>query len=76
MNIVPAIQKIRSEKQLPVDALLTVTMAVGLAITTVNRLYDSSGTVYYTNKGIAGRNKEEAELMTRLNNQTSEDGNF
>lgn len=76
LNVLPAVQKVRSEKQLPVDAVLTIAMSVGVAITTVNRLYDASGTVYYTNKSLPGRNKEEAELMTRLNNQASDDNNF
>ena len=77
MNIVPAVQKVRSEKQLPIDAVLTILMSLGVSITTVNNLYNSSGTVYYTNKGIAGRNKEDADaLMDRLNSQAQDDSNF
>lgn len=76
MNIVPAVQKVRYEKQLPIDAVLTILMSLGVSITTVNNLYNSSGTVYYTNKSLPGRNKEDVDqLMTRLNSQES-DGNF
>ena len=75
INIVPATQKIRIDKIPPIDAVLTILMSLGVSITTVNNLYNSSGTVYYTNKSLPGRNKEDVdELMTRLNSET--DGNF
>jgi hypothetical protein len=77
LNVVPAVQRVRYEKQLPIDAVLTILMSLGVSITTVNNLYSSSGTVYYTNKQLPGRNKEDVDaLMDKLNSQEPQDGNF
>lgn len=76
ISIVPAVQKVRSEKQLPTDAILTIVMASGLAIRTVNDLYKSSGSIYYTDKRLPGINVEDAERMAGLNDENSIDGNF
>lgn len=73
LNVVPSVQKVRVEKQLPVDALLTVLFSVGVAINTVSQLYHSSGTVYYTPKSLPGLNKEEADLLA---SSSDKDGNF
>ena len=78
INLVPAVQKARHEKQVPSDSVLTILMSLGLAINTVNTMYKSSGTVYYTGSQLPGINKEQAEasVIATLNNEHGEDGNF
>lgn len=76
LNVIPSIQKVRSEKQLPVDAVLTILLSLGVAINTVNNLYNSSGNIYYTNKKLPGLNREDAESIAKLNNEHNPDGNF
>lgn len=75
LNVIPSIQTIRQQKLNAIDSMLLVALSVTSAAATVVGI--TSGTAYYTPKGVIGVNKSDIiNIVTDEHGKPLEDGNF
>lgn len=76
LNIIPSIQIIRQQKLNAIDSMLLVALSVTSAAATMAGV--TSGTTYYTSKGLPGVNKQDLQnnIVTDEHGNPLEDGNF
>ena len=76
LNVIPSIQTIRHQKLNAIDSMLLVALSITSAAATMVGI--TSGTTYYTNRGLPGVNKEDLinNVVTDEHGKPLEDGNF